>query len=284
MAGRRPRTPTNEERLAEDLERVRANDPKTRFVDWASREVTDDQLTELCDALAHNNYLRKLHLSFNPGITNVGATRLEAALPFSKVAAVWLEATAVSEDQAAAIAWRCVANGVRLVAVNDPGLTSLNWSLVGVPRDSDAGPLIEAARAGDTRPPSETARPEPWWLREGADSAVAGALADALSGNTNLVQLNLMSTTELSPMAAAQLESAIGRSSVDQVRLSCLPAAAHAARQEVAAERRRAAAKEERDQEEREQREAKEREKLKPRKPSSGRPGGGGRPHSRGTS
>ena len=282
MAGRRPRTPTNEERLAEDLARVRANDPKTRFVDWASREVTDDQLTELCDALAHNNYLRKLHLSFNPGITNVGAARLEAALPFSKVAAVWLEATAVSEDQAAAIAWRCVVNGVRLVAVNDPGLTSLNWSLVGVPRDSDAGPLVEAARAGDTRPPSETARPEPWWLREGADSAVAGALADALSGNTNIVQLNLMTTTELSPMAAAQLESAIGRSSVDQVRLSCLPAAAHAARQEVAAERRREA--KQRDQEEREQREAKEREKLKPRKPSSGRPGGGGRPHSRGTS
>ena len=73
MAGRRPRTPTNEERLAEDLERVRANDPKMRFVDWASREVTDDQLSGLCEALAHNNYLRKLHLSFNPGITNVGS-------------------------------------------------------------------------------------------------------------------------------------------------------------------------------------------------------------------
>ena len=201
-------------------------------------------LERLGAALKGNSIVRKVHLNFNPAVTDVGAQALEVALPQSNVAALWLEHTGVSEAAQARLHLLCITNALRLIATNDKFLTSISWNLVGLEdKELDTAPLVKACQAA--RGPQRSIDGDPVgarvppWHEESCDAAVTGALADALATNTNLLSISVMTYNELTPGAAAYLQAAFGRSSVHSKRVSYLPTEAREAREQAALEARK---------------------------------------------
>ena len=147
-----------QDKIQKTLDRIGRNDVTLSFVDWSCAEVDDEYLEKLGTALKGNTFVRKVHLNFNPAVTDAGAAALEAALPGCNVVAVWADNTGASEAARARLHLLCVTNAVRLIATNDEHLTSINWNLVGVPDEGfDTAPLVAASRAA-----------EPQWSVEGA--------------------------------------------------------------------------------------------------------------------
>eukprot|EP01043_Picozoa_sp_COSAG02_P033791 COSAG02_NODE_2324_length_9133_cov_38.463361_15_plen_219_part_00 len=132
------------------LGKIAKNSRGCVLVDWSCVEVEDEQLQKLGAALKGNSVVRKIHLNFNPAVTDAGAQALEQALPNTNVAAVWLDHTSVSEAAKARIHLLCITNAVRLVATNDQLLTTINWNLVGqTDKEIDTAPLVKASQAAD---------------------------------------------------------------------------------------------------------------------------------------
>ena len=77
------------------------------------------------------------------------------------------------------------------------------------------------------------------WQQESCDTAVTGALADALATNTNLLTISLMTYRELTPTAAAYLEAAFGRSSVRTREVTFFPTEAREAREQAVVDARK---------------------------------------------
>ena len=86
-----------QEKIAATLGKIANNSTSCSFVDWSCVDVQDEHLEKLGEALVGNSVVRKVHLNFNPAVTDVGARALEAALPNSNVAALWLDHTGASE-------------------------------------------------------------------------------------------------------------------------------------------------------------------------------------------
>ena len=120
----------------------------------------------------------------------------------------------------------------------------------------------------------------PPWHAESCDTAVAGALADALATNTNVVHISLMTNRELSSTAAAYLQAAFGRSSVQTRELTYLPTEAREAREQAVVDARKAVERAVREKEEQEQAEAEAAKKkkggFKPVKPKGAKKPGSG--------
>ena len=147
-----------QDKIQKTLDRIGRNDVTLSFVDWSCAEVDDEYLEKLGTALKGNTFVRKVHLNFNPAVTDAGAAALEAALPGCNVVAVWADNTGASEAARARLHLLCVTNAVRLIATNDEHLTSINWNLVDVPDEGfDTAPLVAASRAA-----------EPQWSVKGA--------------------------------------------------------------------------------------------------------------------
>lgn len=249
------------------------NKPGCTFVDWSCAEVEDAQIERLALALKGNTFVRKIHANFNAGVTDVGAAALEAALPGCSVAALWLDNTGVGDEANAQLQWCCIVNSVRLIALNDNLLTSINWNLVGLPHTVEHNAdLLAASRAAEPQWSVEGAAmvgEQPEWAVEPCDTAVAGALADALATNTNVINIALMMNRELSPTSAAYLQGAFDRSSVKTKNITFLPTAAREAREGAVIAARKAALKAAMEKEEKELAEAEAGKKKK---------GGGRRP------
>lgn len=184
-------------------------------------------------ALQGNTFVRKVHANFNPAVTDAGALAMEVALPGCSVAAVWMDNCGVGAEANARLQWRCVINSVRLVALNASLLTSISLNLVGLPHAVEHNvELLAAAHAQGPQWSMEGAAIEPpEWAEESCDTAVTGALADALSANTTLTSISLMMNRELSPTAAAYFDFAFVRSSVQTRTITYLPTAAREARE-----------------------------------------------------
>ena len=139
-----------QEKIAATLGKIANNSTSCSFVDWSCVEVQDEHLEKLGEALMGNSVVRKIHLNFNPAVTDVGAQALEAALPNSNVAAVWLDHTGASEAAKARLHLLCITNAVRLIATNDKFLTAIHWNLVGQEnKDVDTALLVKASQAAD---------------------------------------------------------------------------------------------------------------------------------------
>ena len=118
----------------------------------------------------------------------------------------------------------------------------------------------------------------PPWHKQTCDTAVTGALADALSTNTNLLSISLMTYKELTPGAAAYLEAALNRSSVQSKQILSFPAEAREAREQAVVDARKAAERAAREKEEQAKAEAeaakKKRGGRKAKPPTSKQMGG----------
>lgn len=276
---------TEQEKLAATLERVSNNAASCIFVDWSCKEVDDEHIQKLSEALKGNSAVRKVHLNFNPAVTDAGAQALEAALPESNVAAVWLDHTGVTEVVCARLHLLCITNAVRLIATNDELLTEINWNVVGVPDEAFATvPLLEASQAAGPQWSVDGApvgAQMPPWHEESCDAAVTGALADALATNTNLLSISIMTNKELGSSAAAYLQAAFNRSSVQTKRITYLPKHAREAREQSVVDARKAAERAAREKAEQEaEAEAAERKKTGSRiaKPPTRRKAGASAP------
>ena len=231
-----------ESELATALRAARTSSDEPVQADGPDDGACDERLAA---ALKGNSIVRKVHLNFNPAVTDAGAKALEAALPQSNVAAVWLDHTGVSETARARLHLLCITNALRLIATNDTCLTAISWNLVGqTDKELDTAPLVKACQAARDLQRSIDGDPVgtrvPPWHEESCDAAVTGALADALATNTNLQSISLMTYNELTPGAAAYLQAAFGRSSVHSKRVSYLPTEAREAREQAALEARKA--------------------------------------------
>ena len=255
------------EKIEALLVRIADNRPSCTFVDWSCAELEDVHVERLALALKGNTFVRKVHANFNPGVTDVGAAALEAALPGCSVATVWVENCGVSSEANARLQWRCIVNSVRLVALSDNLLTSINWNLVGLPHTVEQNAdLLTAVHSADTQWSIEGAAiggVPPEWCEESCDAAVTGALADALATNTNVISISLMLNRELSPTAGSYLQGAFGRSSVQTRNITYLPTAAHEAREAAAIAARKAVEKAQREKEEKEREEVEAAKKKK---------------------
>ncbi len=113
----------------------------------------------------------------------------------------------------------------------------------------------------------------PLWHQESCDAAVTGALADALATNTNLLAISIMTYKELTPTAAAYLEAAFGRSSVQTREVNYFATVAREAREQAMADTRKMeerAAREKAEQEKAEE-EAAKNSKRRIAKPPTGK-------------
>lgn len=139
-----------QEKIAATLGKIAKNSTSCTLVDWSCVEVEDEELQKLGAALKGNSVVRKVHLNFNPAVTDAGAQALEEVLPNTNVVAVWLDHTGVSEAAKARVHLLCITNAVRLVAMNDQFLTTINWNLVGQSdQEIDTAPLVKASQAAD---------------------------------------------------------------------------------------------------------------------------------------
>jgi hypothetical protein len=86
-----------QDKIQKTLDRIGRNDVTLSFVDWSCAEVDDEYLEKLGTALKGNTFVRKVHLNFNPAVTDAGAAALEAALPGCNVVAAWADNTGASE-------------------------------------------------------------------------------------------------------------------------------------------------------------------------------------------
>lgn len=120
------------------------------------------------------------------------------------------------------------------------------------------------------------------WQQESCDAAVTGALADALATNTNVLTISLMTYKELTPTAAAYLEAAFGRSSVQTREVNYFPTEAREAREQAVVDARKVKERAIQEKAEQEKAEAEAAQKKKRggriAKPPKGRKAGGTAP------
>ena len=118
------------EKREKDVERVGANDPDLKVVDWYRQNVGNEEVDRLARALPGNTVLQSIRLDLNEDLTSVDA--LIEVLPRSKVVCVRLDSTGVPQDKVKDVARIVSVTAAERVGANDPDLKEVDWSLQNV--------------------------------------------------------------------------------------------------------------------------------------------------------
>lgn len=170
--------------VANNLRRLRANDPNMTEVSWRYAGVVDDDVIELAKALEGNSHVRFVDLSGNEDLTDVSTDALLDVAPRCKLINAMVDCT-----------------GMDRVRMNDV-LTRLQ-------REED----LVAIRAND---PEKT---QVIWLGRTVPTSNAeiARLADALDGNTYIQTVVLSNSKELTDIT--RLIEKGGRTGATSVRM-----------------------------------------------------------------
>jgi ankyrin repeat protein len=112
------------------VRQLRVNDPALTKLDWTGQNFNDQMLTTMAAALPGNTNLQSVILSYIDGLTDAGFKMLAQTLGQSNVHIVELDdCYEISCSIDAAIRLQCHTNEMRLVASNDPAVTSIHWTI-----------------------------------------------------------------------------------------------------------------------------------------------------------
>lgn len=141
--------PGMEEARADDLRRLRENDPECVHVVWTCSGAGDAEVAQLAMALAGkagspaNTACQRVDLESNEKVTDASAAGLAGAIARSGVVRVMLMGTEMGEGGQAAVRSAFVANAERRLHADDAALTVLDWAGCGA-IDADIARIAEA--------------------------------------------------------------------------------------------------------------------------------------------
>lgn len=132
--------------VANNLRRVRANDPTMTDVHWRYAGVVDEDVIELTKALEGNSHVRYVDLSCNEKLTDVSTDALLDVAPRCKVINAMVDGTGMDRVRVNDFLTRLLREeDLAEIRANDPGKTQVIWLGANVPTsNADIARLADA--------------------------------------------------------------------------------------------------------------------------------------------